>query len=109
MSKIKASKFIHLCEGVTKKCYATAWSYGMICVGCNCCGRINKDKKAVYKARLRFHKEQLKYSKNFKFDKNPKLRTIQEKNNKASIKYDEKVIAKLSKAIKETKCQSKRK
>jgi len=45
--------------GIMKNCYATLWSYGEICVGCNCCGRINKDKRKIIKAKLNYCREEL--------------------------------------------------
>jgi hypothetical protein len=55
---------IHICLSALAKCYATIWSYGEICVKCNCCGRFGKGKK-MWKARLNFHKQCLEESKKF--------------------------------------------
>jgi len=44
-------------------CYATMWSFGEICVNCNCCGR--KSKVGMLAARFNYHKEELDNSINF--------------------------------------------
>lgn len=34
----------HMCFGINEKCYNLEDSYGEICVWCNCCGRVDKNK-----------------------------------------------------------------
>jgi len=45
---------IAICVPATKKCYAIMWSYGEICVHCNCCGVMQKG-LAMWVARARYH------------------------------------------------------
>ena len=40
----------HICYGTQNDCYNTIDSYGEICVGCNCCGLI--DKSTMYQCRI---------------------------------------------------------
>lgn len=42
----------NICLNVKDNCKNVMESYGEICVGCNCCGRINNSKEAVAKANL---------------------------------------------------------
>lgn len=44
---------------VGKKCYAVMWSYGEICVHCNCCGRFDRNRQGITEARLEYHLNQL--------------------------------------------------
>lgn len=75
-----------ICFPTLKNCYATSLSYGEICVGCNCCGAFNKDKRGL--ARLHYNQEQLYKNLNFKdWCDVPELRAIQEANVKRNIKY----------------------
>ncbi len=87
---------------VINNCYATMWSYGEICVGCNCCGRIEKGLK-MYESRLSYHKEQLEDRLNFNqwADGYPELISIQKKNVKASISYAKASISFHSEKIKQ--------
>ena len=71
-------------------CYATAWSYGEICVHCNCCGRNGKGLK-MWQSRLALHREEL--NNNLNFDRwDECFRDLQEKNVKANIAYHTKYI-----------------
>ena len=45
---------IAICVSATKKCYAFMWSYGEICVHCNCCGVMQKG-LPMWIARARYH------------------------------------------------------
>ena len=83
---------------VVKDCYATMWSYGEICVRCNCCGRFDKDKGKIIKAKLLYAKEQLKGAKHFNgWGNTEEIRMIQEENVKSSIEYWKKGIKELTK------------
>ena len=91
----------HIDISALSNCYAKWWSYGEICVGCNCCGRIDKSKRTA--ARLHFWKEFLKDMNEFNgwFHENPEIVAIQKKNNaknkalaKRRIRYYERQIAK---------------
>lgn len=42
----------NICLNVKDNCKNLMESYGEICVGCNCCGRINNSKEAVAKANI---------------------------------------------------------
>ena len=89
-----------LCVAVGKKCYAVVWSYGQICVGCNCCGRINKDRKKVLRARLKYCREQLKAQKCFSsWSKDEDVRKIQQTNNAKNIKFCQKRIKSITKEL----------
>jgi hypothetical protein len=65
-----------------KNCYALMWSYGEICVRCQCC---SKDVKQRRKARLRYWKSWLQESRNFN-NWIPELKDIQQKNNAEHIR-----------------------
>lgn len=87
---------IHCCSPALSKCYAPEWSYGEICVGCNCCGRIDPNKKAVKKARIRFLKSIIKETREFNlYSDDPRVRKIQEVNVAENLKYDKARLAKL--------------
>ena len=86
----------HISIGVIPKCYAVLWSYGEICVHSNCCGRWDKDRKAIIKARIEYHKKCLEERKRFdKWMDDPKWRKTQERNIKADIAYNKKMLARL--------------
>lgn len=91
-----------LCVAVDKKCYATGWSYGEICVHCNCCGRYDKNKKRILKARLKYHRVQLNEDKHFSnwCKDNLKIYRLQKRNQKLNIKYDERKIRNIKNQIK---------
>lgn len=97
----------NICFPVEKKCYATIWSYGNICVGCNCCGRQKKGLK-MWEARLNFHKGELERNINFNqwAEGCPELIETQKTNikiniayQKAKIRYCNKIIKRLSNCI----------
>jgi len=74
--------------GAIRDCYATGWSYGEICVGCNACGRINKDKIAVNRAKLKYAKHEMQQLTHFTFwADNKELRQLQKKNIAHDKKY----------------------
>ena len=89
-----------MCSRVTDKCYALTWSYGEICVGCNCCGRINKDRKKVLKARLRYHRESIKEDKAFNsWGDTPDIIALQKKNMGLNLAYNNKKIAAIKRRL----------
>ena len=69
-------------------CYALMYSYGEICVNCNCCGRFEKG-LPMWKARIAFHMNELDKQRNFNFwfENDTELFAIQKQNQKANIKY----------------------
>ena len=74
-----------ICFLALKNCYAVAWSYGEICVGCNCCGQFDKSKQRL--ARLKYWQEKLERHLNFdQWCDLAELRAIQEHNVRANIK-----------------------
>lgn len=81
-----------ICSAVMSNCYATSWTYGEICCWSNCCGRVDPSRKAVIKARIAYHEQELKECKNFDlwFDDDPKLLASQKANLAADIVYHEK-------------------
>ena len=85
----------HICINALKKCYAGVWSYGEICVRCNCCGQF--DRKKMWHARRRFHREELKRNREFdRWSNSPSLRKTQEKNVKANIIHHRKKIKQIT-------------
>lgn len=94
---------IHIDRSPMGKCYAVMWSYGMICVGSGCC------KRGAYKERIAYHKSQMKEE--IEKLNNPKwsgwgdigsdLRKLQEKNIRANIKLDQRMIKKWKKKLAE--------
>jgi hypothetical protein len=79
-----------------KNCYATAWSYGEICVHSNCCGQFDKSKKAMLKARIAYHKDLLDDRMRFTaWSDEPKMLKLQKKNIKADIAYHRKMLKRL--------------
>lgn len=67
-------------------------SYGMICVGCNACGRIDKDKQK--ESKLKLYKDMLQEQYDFNnWEKG--LEEIQRKNVKSNIEYFKAKIAEI--------------
>ena len=91
----------NICFSVEKNCYATNWSYGEICVGCNCCGRQGKRLK-MWKSRLNFHQAELERNINFNqwAEGYPELIETQKLNQKENIKYEKAKIRYCNKVIK---------
>lgn len=91
-----------LCISADKNCYAIRWSYGESCVGCNCCGKYDKNEKSILLARLKYHLIQLNEEKHFSnwFKDDPKIYKLQKRNQKLNIKYDERKIRSLKNQIK---------
>ncbi len=76
---------VHIDFAAEKNCYALAWSYGEICVGCGCCGKPSlKRDKARYLYWLDQWEENLNF--NHWFD-DPELRKLQETNRKLNFRY----------------------
>ena len=80
---------LHVSYSVTDDCINHS-SCGVICVWCNCCGRV--DKKTMKEAQLKYYKECLEEQYNFDgwIDG---MRETQEKNVKENIEYFKKKIA----------------
>jgi len=90
-----------VCYGALKDCYAITWSYGEICVGCNCCGRINSDKNKILKAKLRYAKEQLSEQLHFKnWGNTPEIIRLQEYNLKENKRYWRKEVFSIKNQLK---------
>lgn len=84
---------VHFCFSVRKDCCNMLDSYGEICVGCNCCGRIDEDTK--WQSRLATHERHLQENAEFdNWDSNPEMRALQEKNVAANAVYIQKAIDK---------------
>lgn len=83
------------------KCYAVMWSYGVLCVGCNCCGRVERG-LAMWEARLRYHEEELERNLNFSesWQTDRKLVAIQKENVRSNVAYHRAKIRYCRKAIK---------
>ena len=77
---------------VTKKCYALMWSYGEICVHCNCCGRFGR--KGMWKARLDCCKQEVKRLKTFN-NWREGFEELQRKNIAKDLKYFHREIKKI--------------
>jgi len=92
-------KQIYVDESALDNCYATGWSYGEICVGCNCCGRF--DKKTMNNARLEYLKEQLSRVENFDgwATEYPELLELQKRNIAEDIIYYREAITKLESEV----------
>ena len=94
----------HISFSVTENCYAVVWSYGEICVHCNCCGRYEKGLK-MWEARLNFHKIELERGLNFSnWAEDPRVvktqKAIQKENisyERAKIRYCKRTIKRISK------------
>ena len=85
--------FLHVCHSATKNCINND-SYGIICVGCNACGRFNPERQR--EDALRMWREKLEDELNFnRWDDDPEIRALQERNHKANIEYYKAKIAEL--------------
>ena len=87
----------HIDVSVQKKCYADTWSYCEICVGCNCCGRIERG-LLMWIARLDFHKSELERNNNN--INNNRFEKLQNKIRKQNINYHNRHIKKCKERIK---------
>jgi hypothetical protein len=84
--------FIDFASG--KNCYAVLWSYGEICVGCNCCGQFGKG-IPMFEARIKYHRELL--NENIRFNNWCKgWEKIQKHNKRENVTYHKFQIKKLS-------------
>lgn len=87
----------HTCISALDNCYALAWSYGEICCHSNCCGRYGRGLK-MWRARLSFHRQQLKEA--IEFDNWIEgWEELQKKNNAFSINYHRRKIKQCRKRI----------
>ena len=83
---------VHIGFSVAKDCENPYDSYGVVCVGCNCCGRYNPDTKM--QCQLELNKRMLQESIDFdQWAADAKIRAIQRRNKKSDIKYFTKKIA----------------
>lgn len=88
----------HMCFGVLDDCENLSDSYGEICVGCNCCGRI--DKSTMHQCRIETYKRQLDECKQRLTD--PEFQTtLQQRNIKINIDCLEQIILRSERAIDE--------
>lgn len=72
---------------IVPKCYATLWSYGEICVRCNCCGRFNRNPLRIARARLGYWRDWLKDCLHFsQWDTDPEGRKRQERINHLHVR-----------------------
>jgi len=87
----------HICVSVSKNCYAGTWSYGEICVHCNCCGRYSKGLD-MWLARLRYHEQGLEEGRAFKDFVEP-FTELQKKNKALNIAWQKRKIKKCEERI----------
>ena len=87
----------YICISALRNCYAVMWSYGEICVHCNCCGRYEKG-LWMWLARLRYHDCQLQVDENFD-DYSEHWEALQRRNVKLNIAYDKRMIKKCEERI----------
>jgi len=83
------SNSVHICSSASPVCYNPFDSYGMICVGCNCCGKI--DKAIMYQCRIATDKRQLIETANQLTDKDYQSE-LQQRNILLDIEYSIKRI-----------------
>ena len=89
----------HICFSVKKDCQNLYDSYGMICVHCNCCGRI--DPKTKLQCQLELAKRQLEESQQFDgwCTDYPAVNAMQHENVAADIEYFKDKIKKIEDEI----------
>lgn len=83
---------IIICAAAKKKCYATMYSYGEICVGCGCCSPNTKIRR---KARLKYWKFWLyenRHFNNWAPAEYPDMVALQKKNVSANIEHARKMV-----------------
>lgn len=85
-------------EQAKKECYATAWSFGEICVGCGCC---SDDPMTRVQARIAYHKELLYNDRHFDgwWEDDPKILALQKRNVAENIKWGEAKLKELRKEL----------
>ena len=85
--------------GIKSNCWNLYDSYGEICVGCGCC---SKDPLKRAKARYKVAQREIERLEAFdKWNQNPKMRELQEKNIKTNLKTFRRMIRYYKKRIKE--------
>jgi len=93
----------HICFSVIENCKNYHDSYGEICVGCNACGRINKD--TALECWLAVEKEHQQENENhlngigFELEEEPQIRALQLRNMKSNVRYYKKKIAEIERLI----------
>ena len=91
--KMGEETFLHICYSTIENCINND-SYGIICVGCNACGRINPARQK--EDALKMWREKLEDELNFnRWDDDPEIRALQERNRQANIEYYKAKIAEL--------------
>lgn len=76
---------LHVCYSVTENC-VNIDSYGIICMGCNACGRINPERQR--EDALRMWRKKLEDELSFdRWDDDPEVRALQEQNHQLNIEY----------------------
>lgn len=92
-------KILHISYSTNKNCINPE-SFGVICVKCNGCGKIDETTK--YQSQLKIYERQLEERYNFdRWADEEDLRKIQEKNIKSDIKYLKQKIEEIKKKIEE--------
>ena len=85
--------FLHVGYSTTENCINDD-SYGIICVRCNACGKINPERQR--EDALRMWRKKLEEELSFdRWDNDPKIRALQERNHQANIEYYKAKIAEL--------------
>ena len=87
-------------KGVDKHCKNLIDSWGQICVGCNCCGRLDHD--SMYTSRLRVARRLLKEVQ-AKVNQIGFQTALQQKNIKIDIRYFKRQIAYDERRVREAK------
>ena len=85
--------FLHICCSTIENCINND-SYGIICVQCNACGRINP--KTQKEDALKMWREKLEDELNFnQWHDDPEIRELQRQNHQSNIEYFKAKIAEL--------------
>jgi hypothetical protein len=85
--------FLHICYSTIENCINND-SYGIICVQCNACGRINP--KTQKEDALKMWREKLEDELNFnQWHDDPEIRELQRQNHQSNIEYFKAKIAEL--------------
>lgn len=74
----------YVCIGALENCYNPEGSYGEICVGCNCCGRL--DKSTMHQCRIAKDKLRLEEAEQDLSDERFQSE-LQQKNIRLNIEY----------------------
>lgn len=90
---------IHSCFSVAENCQNYYDSYGEICVGCNCCGRIDQNTKL--QCQLELNRRQLEERQQFNgwCSDYPAVKAMQQKNIASDIEHFKRKIAEIEAKI----------